>query len=64
MSWRGASAQARPAPCSTPWFEKLGFVTLAWMAMSAFLLIGVLMVCTLLGARDRADETSTSTVTA
>src|SRR3954470_5890391 len=44
-------------PCSTPWFEKLGFVTLAWMAMSAFLLIGVLMVCTALGARDRADET-------
>ena len=43
-------------PCSAPWFEKLGFVTLAWMAMSAFLLIGVLMVCTLLGARDRVDE--------
>jgi hypothetical protein len=34
------------------------------MAMSAFLLIGVLMVCALLGARDRADETSTGTVTA
>jgi disulfide bond formation protein DsbB len=50
------------APCSTPWFEKLGFVTLAWMAMSAFLLIGVLMVCTLLGARDRAAETPTGTV--
>ena len=49
-------------PCSTPWFEKLGFVTLAWMAMSAFLLIGVLMVCTLLGARDRVDETSPGTV--
>jgi disulfide bond formation protein DsbB len=49
-------------PCSAPWFEKLGFVTLAWMAMSAFLLIGVLMVCTLLGARDRVDETSTSTL--
>lgn len=31
-------------PCSAPWFEKLGFVTLAWMAMSSFLLIGVLMV--------------------
>ena len=30
--------------------------------MSAFLLIGVLMVCTLLGARDRVDETSTGTV--
>jgi disulfide bond formation protein DsbB len=52
------------APCSAPWFEKLGFVTLAWMAMSSFLLIGVLMVCTLLGRRDRAAETPTGTVTA
>jgi len=51
-------------PCSTPWFEKFGFITLAWMAMSAFLLIGVLMVCALLGARDRAGETPTGTVAA
>jgi disulfide bond formation protein DsbB len=50
------------APCSAPWFEKLGFVTLAWMAMSAFLLIGVLLVCTLLGTRDRADEIPAGTV--
>jgi hypothetical protein len=34
------------------------------MAMSAFLLIGVLMVCASVGARDRVDETSTSTVAA
>jgi len=51
-------------PCSAPWFEKLGFVTLAWMAMSAFLLIGVLMVCTLLGARDRVDDAAAPTVAA
>src|SRR6185436_10189262 len=51
-------------PCSTPYFEKLGFVTLAWMAMSSFLLIGVLLVCTLLGARDRADEMLPGTVPA
>jgi len=51
-------------PCSAPWFEKLGFVTLAWMAMSAFLLIGVLMVCTLLGTRDRIDDFSADTVPA
>ena len=38
-------------PCTAPWFEKLGFVTLAWMAMSSFLLIGVLMVCSIVGAR-------------
>src|SRR4051812_5667151 len=44
-------------PCSAPWFEKFGFVTLAWMAMSAFLLIGVLLVCTLLGTREvRMEE--------
>jgi disulfide bond formation protein DsbB len=51
-------------PCNAPWFERLGFVTLAWMAMSAFLLIGVLMVCTLVGTRDRADDRTTGTVTA
>ena len=38
-------------PCTTPYFEKLGFVTLAWMAMSSFLLIGVLMLCTAVGSR-------------
>jgi disulfide bond formation protein DsbB len=51
-------------PCNTPWFEKWGFVTLAWMAMSAFLLIGVLLVCTALGAREHTDETSTPNVRA
>jgi len=40
-------------PCTAPWFEKLGFVTLAWMAMSSFLFIGVLMVCVVVGGRAR-----------
>jgi disulfide bond formation protein DsbB len=31
------------APCSAPYFEKLGFVTLAWMALSSFLLMGSLL---------------------
>jgi disulfide bond formation protein DsbB len=31
------------APCSAPYFEKLGFVTLAWMCLSSFLLIGSLL---------------------
>ena len=52
------------APCTTPWFEKLGFVTLAWMAMSSFLLIGVLMVCTIVGARAYRDEHVPDTVAA
>ncbi len=54
-----SSSCSATTPCSAPWFEKFGFVTLAWMAMSAFLLIGVLMVCTLVGARDRVDEHAT-----
>jgi len=31
------------APCTAPFFEKLGFVTLAWMCMSSFLLIGTML---------------------
>jgi len=57
-----SSSCSAVAPCSTPWFEKLGFVTLAWMAMSAFLLIGVLMVCTMLGALARTDDVPAETV--
>ena len=30
-----SSSCSATTPCSAPWFEKLGFVTLAWMAMSA-----------------------------
>jgi disulfide bond formation protein DsbB len=51
-------------PCNTPYFEKLGFVTLAWMAMSSFLLIGALMVCAMVGDRARVSEASTETLTA
>ena len=50
------------APCSTPWFEKLGFVTLAWMAMSSFLVIGVLMVCTIVGAHAYQGARAADTV--
>lgn len=32
------------APCTVPWFEELGYVTLAFMAMSAFVLIGTLLL--------------------
>jgi disulfide bond formation protein DsbB len=59
-----SSSCSPTVPCSAPWFEKLGFVTLAWMAMSSFLLIGVLMVCTLLGDRARAVGEPAGTVTA
>ncbi|MSO78303.1 MAG: disulfide bond formation protein B [Acidimicrobiia bacterium] len=32
------------APCTVPYFEKLGYITLAFMSMSAFLLIGELLL--------------------
>ncbi len=32
------------APCAIPWFVELGYVTLAYMDLSAFLLIGSLLV--------------------
>jgi Disulfide bond formation protein DsbB len=51
------------APCTTPYFEELGFVTLAFMAMSAFLLIGTLLLvdCAYdrLSAGQQAAETGT-----
>jgi hypothetical protein len=44
------------APCTTPYFEKLGFVTLAWMCLSSFLLIGVLLVVSALSGREPATR--------
>jgi disulfide bond formation protein DsbB len=40
---KGSSCSAE-APCTVPWFEELGYVTLAFMALSAFLLIGTLLL--------------------
>jgi disulfide bond formation protein DsbB len=39
------------APCTAPYFEKLGFVTLAWMCMSSFLLIGTMLALSVAGQR-------------
>jgi len=50
-SFAETSSCSLEAPCTAPWFEKLGFVTLAWMALSGFLLIGTLMVCQIVGNR-------------
>jgi disulfide bond formation protein DsbB len=46
------------APCTVPYFEELGYVTLSFMAMSAFLLIGALLVT------DRAAARTTDRPTA
>jgi len=39
-----SSACAITVPCAVPWFEELGYVTLAFMALSGFLCIGSLLV--------------------
>lgn len=39
-----SSACSATVPCAVPWFEELGYVTLAFMALSGFLLIGTLLV--------------------
>jgi disulfide bond formation protein DsbB len=51
-----SSSCSLEAPCATPWFEKLGFVTLAWMAMSSFLLIGVLLASSIVAERRRTGS--------
>jgi hypothetical protein len=48
-SFAESSSCSIVAPCTAPYFEKLGFVTLAWMCLSSFLLIGVLLVLAALG---------------
>ena len=52
------------APCTSPYFEKLGFVTLAWMCLSSFLLIGTLLALSVAaqraeGARPTEDTAGT-----
>jgi disulfide bond formation protein DsbB len=41
---RGAACSLQ-TPCSVPWFTRLGFVTIAWMAFSGFVAIAALMLC-------------------
>jgi hypothetical protein len=42
-SFAESSSCSVVAPCTAPYFEKLGFVTLAWMCLSSFLLIGTML---------------------
>jgi disulfide bond formation protein DsbB len=39
-----ATACSLTVPCSVPWFTVGGFMTLAWMALSGFLLIGTCLL--------------------
>jgi disulfide bond formation protein DsbB len=48
------------APCSVPYFERIGFVTLAWMSFSAFALVGVLLAIDAIGSEDAVEEESSA----
>lgn len=49
------------APCTVPFFEELGYVTLAFMALSSFLLIGALLVTAWASDRVRGAEVASGT---
>jgi len=64
-SFAESSSCSITAPCTAPYFEKLGFVTLAWMCLSSFLLIGTLLVLSVVAQRDAATtEQDAGTVVA
>lgn len=44
------------APCTVPYFETIGFMTLAWMSLSAFAIIGALLVTDRVWARSVTVE--------
>ena len=57
-----SSSCSAEAPCTVPWFQELGYVTLAFMALSAFLLIGTLLLADWGGERvtESPNETEMS----
>jgi disulfide bond formation protein DsbB len=64
-SFAESSSCSAFAPCTTPYFEKLGFVTLAWMCLSSFLLIGTMLALFVTAQRAqgaRGDDNSAGTV--
>jgi disulfide bond formation protein DsbB len=61
-SFAESSSCSVVAPCSAPYFEKLGFVTLAWMCLSSFLLIGSLLALAVTAARDAGRDDTAPTV--
>ncbi len=51
------------APCAAPYFEKYGYITLAWMCLSSFLLIGTLLALSVAAqVRARDDDATADTV--
>jgi disulfide bond formation protein DsbB len=63
-SFAESSSCSAVAPCTAPYFEKLGFITLAWMCLSSFLLIGTMLALFVTsqraqGAREDANPAGT-----
>jgi disulfide bond formation protein DsbB len=50
-SFAESSSCSAFAPCTAPYFEKYGYLTLAWMCLSSFLLIGTLLVLSVVAQR-------------
>ena len=56
------SACSLTTPCSVPWFTRLGFVTIAWMALSGFLAVVALLAAEAWNVRSGArNNTEPST---
>jgi disulfide bond formation protein DsbB len=53
-----ATACSVRVPCSVPWFTKLGFMTIAWMALSGFLAVGALLAVEAVAARTRPTSSA------
>ena len=60
-SFAESSSCSAFAPCTAPYFEKLGFVTLAWMCLSSFLLIGTLLALFVTAQRSEAARSGVET---
>jgi disulfide bond formation protein DsbB len=54
-SFAESSSCSLTAPCSSPYFERYGFITLAWMCLSSFLLVGVCLALAATATRERRD---------
>jgi len=61
-SFAESSSCSLSAPCSAPYFEKYGFITLAWMCLSSFLLIGALLALSATAPATLGDDDGTPTV--
>jgi len=55
-SLSGSTSCSVDVPCSVPWFTEFGFVTLAWMALSALAFVTVAILAGNVGAASTGSE--------